>query len=530
MTAVHVLLVVAFFEVAINRVAVPMLRPVGEPPWWHECLDYTGLFLFYFTGALAALLVAKRCWEVFVAPLRARMVLAHGALAVAALLAAIPLVLAVPGTLSVVLEVAFAGGLIALVAAAPGRDRDLGIQIGLGIVAIPLLLHTVSAIGAEFIWPENTFDGPGIVLAQAGVIALALAALGSPYCFAPRPFARAVARPGPVIFAMVVAGVGAVLSRFAYPIVAKVATLAIGVELNSSQADPRLALYLLAVATLAWTLASCAIAASEARRMVGAGLGLIVLGGYGFRWSHHYLLPLLGVALIVDAIHRVRDQELSEQTITAETPPIPDATWQAYIAAVAQGLKATLAEVHTLTTRGEADLASSMIVGDAQGLPVRIRIERMEGSVLALDVVLGREFDELRGATLTITAIPPRNLGINPAGPPAAPLFKAGDPAFDERFKVRGSALALNRLLDAPLRARMVAIAEGWLAYWDAEGLRYRVYPGRGAPLDHPMPLSELAHNRGATSADELVAVIALLVEIAARGVTVVTAVPSELS
>ena len=52
---------------------------------------------------------------------------------------------------------------------------------------------------------------------------------------------------------------------------------------------------------------------------------------------------------------------------------------------------------------------------------------------------LGRELDEVRGATLTLWAIPPRALGVNPRGPPAAPLFKAGDAPFDERFKSRGS-------------------------------------------------------------------------------------------
>src|SRR5262249_5686420 len=87
-----------------------------------------------------------------------------------------------------------------------------------------------------------------------------------------------------------------------------------------------------------------------------------------------------------------------------------------------------------------------------------------------------------------------------------------------ERFKLRGNARAFERLLDEGLRARAIATLDGWLAYWDGEGLRYRVYPARGAPLDHPLPLSDLALGRPAPP-ERLVAVIELLVEIAARGV-----------
>jgi len=148
--------------------------------------------------------------------------------------------------------------------------------------------------------------------------------------------------------------------------------------------------------------------------------------------------------------------------------------------------------------------------------------------------VIGRELDEVRAATLTLWAIPPRALGVNPSGPPAAPLLKAGDKQIDERFKVRGSAQALNKLFDDGLRARTAATLDGWLAYWENEGLRYRVYPGRGAPLDHPMPLSDLALGRP-VNADRLVAVVELLVEIAIRGVRPESAAdfdaePTELS
>jgi len=162
---------------------------------------------------------------------------------------------------------------------------------------------------------------------------------------------------------------------------------------------------------------------------------------------------------------------------------------------------------------------------------VRLRIERIEGSVLGLDVVLGRDFEDGRSATFTMWGIAPRALGVNPPGPPAAPVFKANDPLFDERFKLRGSARAFARVFDDGLRARAVATIDGWIAYWDHESVRYRVFPGRGAPLDHPMPLSDLALGRAAT-AERLVTVVELLVALAARGVALraAAAEPTQLA
>jgi hypothetical protein len=222
---------------------------------------------------------------------------------------------------------------------------------------------------------------------------------------------------------------------------------------------------------------------------------------------------------VAEAVKRVRDEELAHMPITTDTPPIADNAWSSYVGSVKAGLERTLSDVHTLTTRGDGGLASTVIIGNKQGLPVRTRIERIDGSVIALDVILGREIDELRGATVTLWAIPPRALGVNPSGPPAAPLFRTNDTAFDERFKTRGHRPAFDTLFDDGLRARVIATLDGWLAFWEPDGLRYRVYPGRGAPLDHPMPLSDLALGRAA-SPERLISVVELLVEIAGRAVT----------
>jgi len=502
--------------------------PEGVPPGWHKGLDYVGLFLLYFTGTLVVGILATRTITAIVDRRGPRDLVAQILVLVATLLAASALFIRPPDVLVTAVELGFAAAVIALVIAGFGKGRDLGAQLGLATVAVPLLVHTLNFLGARFLWPETAYDGKIVAISRAGVMVLCIAALVSPYVFAPRPFARSVTKPGPVVFAMSIAALGAVSARLWYPQLAQMAYLAIGVTLEQDQADPRLAIYLLAFATLSWTLASCLIASSPARRQIGAGIALIVVGGYAFQWTHHYLLPLAGLVLIAEAARVVREEELAGMPITSETPPIQDPAWAAYIVAIKTGLVRLLGEVHAVTTRGEAGLMSTMIVGDKAGLPVRIRIERIDGCVIALDVVVGREIDEMRGATLCLWAIAQRSLGINPSGPPAAPTFKSGDSAFDDRFRSRGSALAFQKLFDEPLRARVTATLDGWLAYWEREGLRYRVYPGRGAPLDHPLPLSDLALGRTVT-ADRLVAVVELLVEIGSRGVEPQAAAPSSL-
>ena len=107
------LLLVALLEVAINRVAVPMLRPlVDKPPWWHTYLDYVGLFLFYFAGTLAAFTLGARCWQAVDSRRDVRSLAAYALVALTTILAVIPLVVAAPPEVFLVLELGFAASVI----------------------------------------------------------------------------------------------------------------------------------------------------------------------------------------------------------------------------------------------------------------------------------------------------------------------------------------------------------------------------------------------------------------------------------
>ena len=544
----HVVLAVAALEIALDRIAVPLLRPkAGTPPGWHKALDYAGLFLHYFVATLALAVIFAQCSRALVhrrpssGTSKGRgwsVTLAHTALGIAALLAALPLVIAPSSTHALLLELAFAAAVGSVALSGVGRGRDLGVQIGLFALAAPMWLHTAKAVGAAMPWTDGILSEFIAVATRGGEVALTVVALISPYVFAPRPLTRAMTRPLPVAVAVAVAVVGVLAVHRWYAGVAQAAMLAIGFQLRTDRSDPRLALYLLALATLAWTLASCAIASAPARRRIGYGIALIALGGYAFRWPQNYLLPLLGLMVVAQACGHVRAEELGGMPVKTITPPIADAAWASYLTALKHPLAALIggADVHLLTTRGDDEIQSSIAIADSAEMPIRIQIDRLAGAVISIDIAIGRQFDnpgsagvrstpepgvrrridERAGAALTVSAIRPRLLGAPPEEPRATPKFVTGDAEFDQAFRCGGSAAAFQRMFDAELRARAATTLDGWLAYSEGGGLRYRVYPGHGAPLDHPLPLSDLALGRPATP-ERLVAVVALLRDIATR-------------
>ena len=528
LSPVHLLVLVAVAELSITRLAVPTLRPPADArtiPLWFEILDNVGLFFLYFGTTLAIAVLGLRAWDLVRAragrpawALLGRIVLAAALVACSAL-AVVMVAGWTPQTISLALHLTCAVAVIAVVVAALVRRDDLGASIGLAVIAIPLLVHFGAIFAGNVLLTEDEL-GEGSLIEKAkdlGLHTLVLAALVTPYCFSPRPVFRALGKVAPLVVAMLLGGLGAVLVRREYKAAMDLASLGVGIDLSPGVPAGDMALYLLAIATIGWTLTACSLAESEARREVGMGLGLVVLGGYGFDWPFHFLLGVVGMVVILDAAPRLHDEE-APRAMKPRTPPIEDETWQGWVTQLIAGLRGEAgADVKAVTVRGDDGSATTVMVGERHGAPYKARFGRIGGALVSIDVVCGREIGETQRATFTLHA---RADGIgetHPAPPPAAPTVQLDDVGFAARFRVRGDAAAVAALLDDAVRARAAAMLDGWVAWWEAESLRYRVFPAIGAPLDHPVPISDLAM-RGAGAVERMVLVIDLLTSIAARG------------
>ncbi len=508
-------------EVVIGRLVVRGLekKPIfvkGQaqtivPPSWFVALDYVALFLLYFVALLGVIVLAQRVRKVSVDAVTA------AAMAGAAAVAAV----AEPDAVQPLLHLSLlgiAGYHVVRVWLARG---DLGAAIGTSIVAAPIIVYGAASLFSGYLWTEDQMLG-GEARASIGKLArnaLVIAAIASPYCLSPRPFARSMTRVLPFVVALAIAGAGAVALRLDYPSTVKAVNRVLGLDLRVDAPQDQIALYLLAFATITWTTVACLTASSPARRRIGFGLALLVLAGHGFAWPASFVTAAVGIALLADGAVRVRAEERA--AFVPVTPAVDDEVWHGFVGHLVASLRKLAGEpsaVSAVSVRGEGEHTSTVVVTERRGVPVRLRIERMARAVVVVDIVCGREVDAGKSATWTVVA-----RSTHPEPPPAGPVIRTEDAPFDERFRSRGDRDVLLRLLDDGLRARAAATLDGWVAYWDGTSLRHRVFPGQGAPLDTPIPLSQLALDRRATpdSVERLVLVVELCAQIAASGLAV---------
>lgn len=534
---------VAAAELIVNRLIVPALRPVqgvgaAAPvvPGWFRALDYLGLFLFYFAATLAVVVLAQVAtrtitrWRTEVGPgdrLGAALT-AVGAVAVGALVATSLLV----GRLGPTLSLAIEGGLLVLIVAllvrACLRPASIGVAIGAALVVVPLLVHGYGVVAAHWWWSDGGLDGEAARNLQLGLATMALLGLASPYTLGPRPLARAMTRLLPIVVALSVSGVLLVLLRVRYDVIAELGNRGLGLGLRRGLPDPRMAMFVLALATLTWTLVACAIDEVPARRRLGLGLLLVVVCGSSLTWPAYIGVVAVGLIVLADQAGHVRPA--TSVALAPAAPAIDDAVWQGFVAQTVAALRGRGAQVQALTSRGTDDDTTTVIATTLEARPLQLRVLRRGGSVTAIDARFGRDLlAERKPPTFALVARREQLLGeAHVEAPGSGPQIRIGDARFDARFRCRGEVDAISAMLDEPLRDRLLLTAEGWLAVWVDGGVRSVVHPGRGASLDQPLPLAELA-GRGqvADAPARLLAWLDALASLAARAMPAVEAAPA---
>jgi hypothetical protein len=541
----HLLLLVTTSELALNRLASPELRPASEEAvsWWHLALDHLGLFLHYFASALAFGMLARQLWHLhreqrlYFGAARWALVAVGGAFLT---LAALNVVRSPDERGSLLFELSFVAMVLTLVLAQITRRGDIASKLGLALLAVPLMIPVLMPLSLHLLGDGEQLLGDASERTRLlGQWTMVAAALLSPYCFAPRPFAAAAARLGPLVIAAFAGVIGVIILRQNYEIGMRLAHHGLGIDIGPGAPEQYLTMYLVALATVTWTMASCLTADAESRRDIGVGLALIVLGGYGFAWPLQYLVSTVGLMTIGEAAARVRDDERALASQPGfHAPPIAASVWLEYVRALAGALRDTAgAEVAAVTVRGQEPAGPAATEHDhdqgtvtthihtqRRGVDVFVRIERKRGAITVMDILCGKQPAPGSAPQWTLYALPEKLLGIGAhPEPPAttAPVVQVDDKPFAQRFRVRDAGGLTARLLDDGLRARVTALIDGWLAFWDGQGLGYRVQPGHGAPLDHPIPITELAFRGAAavsSSAERVVTLVDVLVELARRG------------
>lgn len=521
----HVLLAVTLAEMAVYRLLVPSLRPRADlvPPWWHTGLTYLGLFLFYFASALAVGVVVYQVRELFDDKRgRARLlVYLFTPIACVFLVVAVLSIIAVPSeALTFLLEASFVACVVVLVLLQLVRRGDVGARIGLVLLALPLIVHFYAPLSVRYITGEEAlFNGISDDVEQAGRWLVLGAALSMPYCFGARPFLAQASRVQPVVAALAVGILGTVLVRHDYVAGMKLAQNGLGFSIAGPAPGSLIALCLLALSALTWTLVNCLGAASASRRRIGIGIALVVAGGYAFAWPLQYLVGIAGLLAITKSTRSVVDEE---QVLARgiHIPAIDDEVWQRYLRAVLEGLRfGESGELGTaVTIAGEGDQSRSHLVIQYQGLEVTLTIERVAGSIIGLDVRCG-DGDVSGEPVWTLYAKEASALGIVHPRPPSCRgrKFRGGKAKLDDHFEiVDGGAWSDVLLGDSQSELAGVEFV-GWMAVWANGTLRYQVYPGRGTPLNRPIPITELSLNTGKETTAALVALVQLLTTISVR-------------
>jgi hypothetical protein len=462
------LVVVAFFELLLNRLANRLFLPQSTPGDVGAralLLADSGALLFHLTGVLGLLVL----FAALVGLLRRRELFPRGMRFTVGIIGLVFWMLGacavffgqIPARfhLHLGLSFAFLSGLIVVAAlAAPTQRR---VKLGVTLFALPTVLHIAAVVSERTGW--LTAPGGALLLSRAGELVLLAAALAAPVLLPPRP-----ARERPWRRPLVAAGTltGALLVGWLSRHDLLQATLLYGLRVELPHVDSALGVaYLLAFTC--WVYATVQLLVDKGgMRLSGYGLLLLALGGYQASSPLELSLALLG--LLALTVGELRAAPYGDP----RRPRVGGAEWRLYI-----GRLATAAGDGTdpdgtapdAVVVEEGELEVSRITTHRRGLPVNMRLLRRWGTLVELEASVGLAPHGGPDASLErhrswLARAPEQRVRL--------PRSKTGDVVFDKKFRVHGAA----PLGDRGLRAQVARhLGDGILSLWRGAAARYHL-------------------------------------------------------
>jgi hypothetical protein len=375
-------------------------------------------------------------------------------------------------------QIGFAFLLLLTAVAFSQTQAAVRVKIGVAVLALPGALHALGFVASNLGDSHGALAGLRRFLWHAapallimGALALLTAATLAPLLLPPRPFRERRWRvPLAVATGLTTLFVVALFWRF--DLIQASALYGLRLELPQLASAPGVA-YVLAF--FGWTFATIELIADKGGiRLVGYGLVLLALGGYEPASPVELSLSMLG--LLAVAVGELRALPYADRTV----PRVGAAEWRQFVKNLADGVgdgtgpQGTRPEAVVVP---EGELEFTRIQAHRRGQPVTIKLMRKRGTPIELDASYGNAGHAAADASIERHR---RWLARSHEHKLKLPRVKTGDPSFDQKFSVHGSA----PLADAELRRRLERQqGDGVLTIWRGSAARYQLsHPGSDAP------------------------------------------------
>ena len=279
----------------------------------------------------------------------------------------------------------------------------------------------------------------------------------------------------------------------------------LGIELGLPVAPLFFALaHFAAFTMIMWTISANIFVKSDDHNDVGVGIALLVIAGISFANPLNFLIAFFALILICEGTDQ--SGEVNEESPENEpflSGAIPEETWNQYLEQIVSSIttrRKVLIQTEQLMNRN--GVTHCFFSNDPQ-FTFFMSLNRKNGALRYIEIACGSIREDIQGfGAPDLTLTPRKQPDIIGATHPSPPFSKAatyimGYDSFDDRFVVRDEKNYRKMLVtpsnDGDSMDQALMYLYGWLAYWNQVGIRYRVFPGQGVPLDFPVPISELA-------------------------------------